>query len=59
MEIDCSRSTYTRDESAWGQGGDCEYGSMIALESGVGDGTCCILMTFGYPVYGIMMLHYV
>jgi hypothetical protein len=38
MEIDCTCSIDTRDESPWGQGGDCEYGSMIALESGEGDG---------------------
>jgi hypothetical protein len=49
MEIDCTCSIDTRDESAWGQGGDCEYGSMIALEFGVGDGTCCILHDFWVP----------
>jgi hypothetical protein len=39
IEIDCSCSIDSRDESAWGQGGDCEYGSMITLGSGVGDGS--------------------
>jgi hypothetical protein len=37
-EIDCTCSIDTRDESTWGQGGDCEYGSMIALEFEKGDG---------------------
>jgi hypothetical protein len=50
MEIDCACSIDTRDESTWGQGGDCEYGSMTAFESGVGDGgTCCILHDFWVP----------
>jgi hypothetical protein len=39
MEIDCTCSIDTRDESSWGQGGDCEYGSMIAPGPGVENGS--------------------
>lgn len=56
--IDRTCSTNTRDEGTWGQGGDCEYGPMIAHEAGwtvdisqnweMGR-TCCMLYDFWVP----------
>ena len=54
IEIDCSCSIDSRDESTWSEGGDCEYGSVIAHEAGWEmdtslDGTCCIIYDFWVP----------